>query len=129
MREIAFVFEKIVLCSECALKIEEQRRKKEKTNIHVEHLRFNIVFYHDIDNFLNKIKTKIINKDANSTSDVLLIIDTLLIIDDSRYEFKNKLIFAICQNDEKMIYVNNNFFSKTFFKLVINYIFKMNCDC
>ena len=128
MRETVFAFEKIVLCFECASRIEERRRKRRRTNIHIEHLRFNIVFYHDIDDSLSETKARIIDKDADSTLDVLLIIDTLLIIDCSRYEFKNKLILAVRWNDEKMIYVNNNSFSKAFFKLVIDYIFEMNCD-
>ena len=128
MREIVLAFEEIVLCSECASRVKERRKRKERTNIHVEHLRFNIVFYHDIDDLLNETKARIIDKDADSTSEILLIIDTSLIIDDSRYEFKNKLIPAIRRNDEKMIYVNNNSFSKAFFKLVIDYIFEINCD-
>lgn len=128
MREIVFVFKKIVLYFECALKIKERRRKKEKINIHVEYLRPNIVFYHDINNFLNEAKARIINENAKSTSNVFLIIDISLIIDDSRYEFKNKLISTIRQKSEKVIYVNNKFFSKAFFKPVMNHIFEMNCD-
>ena len=128
MREIALAFEEIVLCSECASRVKERRRRKERTNIHVEHLRLNIVHYHDIDDSLSETKARIIDKDADSTLDVFLIIDTSLIIDDPRYELKNKLILAIRRNDEKMIYVNNNPLSRTFFKLVIDYIFEINCD-
>ena len=70
MREIVFTFEKIVLYFKCASRIKERRKKK--TNIHVEHLRLNIVFYHNINNLLNKTKTKVIDKDVNSTFDVFL---------------------------------------------------------
>lgn len=93
MREIVFVFEEIVLCFKCASRI--KKNEKKKTNIHVEHLRFNIIFYHDIDDLLNETKAIIINKNTNSTLDVLLIINISLIIDDSKYKFKNKLIFTI----------------------------------
>ena len=95
MRKIVFVFEKIMLCFECASRIKKRRKRKKRTNIHVEHLRFNIVFYHNIDDLLNETKAKIINKNANLTFDVLLIINTSLIIDDLKYELKNKLILAI----------------------------------
>jgi len=128
VREIALAFEEIVSCSKCASKIEERRKREERTNIHVRHLRPNIVLYHDIDNFLNEIKARIINEDAKSTSNVLLIVDTSLIINDSRYELKNKLISTIRQKSKKIIYVNNKSPSKAFFKLVINYIFEMDCD-
>lgn len=78
------------------MRIENKKTtKKKKTNIHVKYLRFNIVFYYDIDDFLSETKTKIINKDANLTLHVFLIIDTLLIIDNLKYKFKNKLIFII----------------------------------
>ena len=128
VRENAFVFKEIVFCFECVSKVKERRRKRKRTNIYVKHLRFNIVFNHDIDDFLSEIKASVIDKDANLTFDVLLIVNTSLIINDSRYKFKNKLISTIRRNDEKIIYVNNNSFSRTFFKLVIDYIFEINCD-
>lgn len=128
MREIIFVFEKIILYFECALKKKKRRKKKKKMNIHVEYLRFNIVFFHNIDDFFNETKTRIIDENAKSTSNVLLIINTSLIINDSKYKFKNKLISTIRRKDEKMIYINNKFFSRAFFKFVIDYIFEMNCD-
>ena len=84
-----------MLCFKCASKVEERRKRKKRTNIYVEHLRLNIVFYYDIDDFLSETKVKIVNKNANLTFNVLLIINILLIIDDSKYKFKNKLIFAI----------------------------------
>ena len=128
MRKIVFTFTEIVLYSKFVSKVKKRRRRKEKTNIYVEHLQFNIVLYHNIDNFLSETKAKVIDKDADSTSDVLLIIDTSLIIDDSKYDFKNKLIPTVRRNDEKMIYINNNSFLRIFFKFVIDYIFKMNCN-
>ena len=128
VREMTLAFEEIVSCSECASRVEERRRREERTNIHVKHLRFNIVLFQDIDDSLSETKARIIDKDANSKSDVLLIVDTSLIIDDSRYELKNKLISTIHRNDEKIIYINNNSLSRTFFKLVIDHIFEMNCD-
>lgn len=128
VRKTILAFEEIVSCSECASRIEERQRRRERTNIHVRHLRFNIVLFQDIDDSLSETKARIIDKDVNSKSDVILIVDTSLIIDDSRYELKNKLISTIRRNDEKIIYVNNNSSSRTFFKLVIDHIFKMNCD-
>ncbi len=128
MREIALAFEEIVLCSKCASKIEERRRREERTNIHVGHLRFNIVFYHDIDNSLSKIKARIIDEDAKLTSNILLIVNTSFIIDNSRYELKNKLISTIRRKNKKIIYVNNKSSLRAFFKLVIDYIFEMNCN-
>ena len=65
MREIIFTFEKIVFYFECASKIEKRQKKEKTTNIHVEHLRFNIIFYHNIDDLLNETKIKMINKNAN----------------------------------------------------------------
>ena len=128
MRKTILAFEEIVSCSECASRIEERQRRRERTNIHVRHLRLNIVLFQDIDDSLSETKARIIDKDVNSKSDVILIVDTSLIIDDSRYELKNKLISTIRRNDEKIIYINNNSFSRTFSKPVIDHIFKMNCN-
>ena len=128
VRETALAAGEIVLCSECVSRVEKRRRKGGRTNIHVEHLRSNIVLYHDIDDPLSEIKARIIDEDANSTSNVLLIIDTSLIIDDPKYEFKNKLIPAVRRNNEKMIYVNNNPPPRAFSKPVFDNIFEMNCD-
>ena len=128
MREIILAFKEIVLCSEYASKIKEQRKREKKKNIHVKYLRLNIVLCHNIDDSLSEIKIKIIDKDANLTLNVFLIINTSLIIDDLKYKFKNKLIPAIRRNNEKMIYVNNNSSFKIFFKSVIDYIFEMNYD-
>jgi len=128
MREIVLAFREIVLCLECASRIEERRRREERTNIYVEHLRLNIVLYHDINDSLSETKARIIDKNANLTLDVFLVVNTLLIIDNSRHELKNKLISTICRNSKKIIYVNNNSFSRAFFKLVVDYIFEMNYD-
>ena len=84
-----------MLFFECTLRIKEQQREKKRTNIYVEHLQSNIVLYHNIDDSLNKTKAKVINKDADSTSDVFLVINTLLIINSPRYKLKNKLISAV----------------------------------
>ena len=97
-------------------------------NIHVGHLRSNIVLYHDIDDPLSETKAKIINEDSDSTSDVLLVIGTSLAIDGPRYELKNKLIPAIRRNGRKVIYVNNNPSPRAFSKPVVDYIFEMDCD-
>lgn len=64
-------------------------KKKKKTNIHVKHLRLNIIFYYDVNDSLSEIKTRIINEDANLTSNVLLIVNILLVINNSRHELKN----------------------------------------
>ncbi len=128
MRETALAFEELVSCSECASRVEERQRREERTNIHVEHLRLNIVFFQDIDDSSSETKARFIDKDANLRPDVLLIVDTSLTIESSRYELKSKLILAIRRNDEKIIYVNNNSFSRVFSKLMIDHIFEMNCD-
>jgi len=91
-------------------------------------LRLNIVLYYDIDNSLSETKEKIINQDAKLTSNILLIVNILLVIDDSRFELKNKLISTIRQKSKKIIYINNKSSLKTFFKLIIDYIFEINCN-
>jgi len=128
VRETALAFGEIVLCPECASRVEERRRRGGRTNIHVGHLRPNIVLYHDIDDPLSETKARIIDKDANSTPDALLVVDTSLAIDDPRYELKNKLISTIRQNGGKVIYVNNNPPPRAFSKLVVDHIFEMDCD-
>ena len=59
------------------------------------HLQPNIVLFQDFNNSLSELKAKIINKDTNLKFDVLLIIGTLLIINDLRYKLKNKLILTV----------------------------------
>ena len=128
VRETALAFEELVSCSECASRVEERQRREGRTNIHVEHLRLNIVFFQDIDDSSSETKARFIDKDANLRPDVLLIVDTSLTIESSRYELKSKLILAIRRNDEKIIYVNNNSSSRAFSKLMIDHIFEMNCE-
>ena len=126
--ETALASGEIVTCSECASKVEERWRRGGRTNIHVGHLRPNIVLYHNIDNPLSETKARIIDEDADSTPDVLLVIGTSLAIDGPRYERKNKLIPAVRRNGGKMIYVNNNPPPRAFSKPVIDHIFEMDCD-
>ena len=128
VRETALASRDIVICPECASRVEKLRRRGERTNIHIGHLRSNIVLYHDIDNPLSETKARIIDEDTDSTSDVLLVISTSLAIDGPRYELKNKLIPAICRNGRKVIYVNNNPPPRAFSKPVVDYIFEMDCD-
>ena len=128
MCESVLACRETVSCSECVQRVEEQQRRGQWMNIHVRHLQPNIVLFQDFNDPLSELKARMINKDINLKFNVFLIIDTLLIINDLRYEFKNKLISAVCWNGEKVIYVNNNSFSKTFSKFIINYIFKINCD-
>lgn len=128
MRKTIFAFKKILLCFKCASKIEERQRREERINIYVKYLRLNIVLYYDIDNSLSETKEKIINQDAKLTSNILLIVNILLVIDDSRFELKNKLISTIRQKSKKIIYINNKSSLKTFFKLIIDYIFEINCN-
>ncbi len=79
-----------------------------RTNIHVGDLRPNIVLYHDVDNPLSETKATMIDEDANSTPDVLLVVGTSLAIDGPTYELKNELIPAVRRNGGKVIHVNNN---------------------
>lgn len=128
MRETALASGEIVSCPECASRVEKRRRRKGRTNIYVEHLRPNIILYHDIHDPLSETKARVIDEDADSTPDVLLVINTSLIINGPRYELKNKLIPAIRRNGGKVIYVNNNPPPRTFSKPVVDYIFEMDCD-
>ena len=128
VRETALASGEIVTCPECASKVEERRRRGGRTNIHVGHLRPNIVLYHDIDDPLSETKARIIDEDTDSTPDVLLVIGTSLAIDGPRYELKNKLIPAVRRNGGKVIYVNNNPPPRAFAKPVVDYIFEMDCD-
>ncbi len=95
MRKTTLTSGEIVLYPECALKVEERRRRGERINIHVRYLRPNIILYHDINNPLSKVKARIINKDADLTPDNLLVVSILLAINGPRYELKNKLIPAV----------------------------------
>ena len=128
VRETALASGEIVSCPECASRVEERRRRGGRTNIHVGHLRPNIVLFQDIDDPLSETKARIIDKDANSKPDVLLIVGTSLAIDGPRYELKNKLIPAVRRNGGKVIYVNNNPPPRTFSKPVVDHIFEMDCD-
>ena len=91
-------------------------------------MRLNIILFYDINDPLSEVKARIINEDAKLTPDVLLVVSTLLAIDGPRYELKNKLIPAVRQKGKKVIYVNNKPPLKAFFKPVVNYIFKIDCD-
>ncbi len=128
MRETALASGEIISCPECALKVEERRRRGGRTNIHVRHLRPNVILYHDINDPLSEVKARIINEDAESTPDVLLVVSTSLAIDGPRYELKNKLIPAVRQKGGKVIYVNNKPPPRAFFKPVVDYIFEMDYD-
>lgn len=90
-------------------------------------MRPNIVLYRDIDDPLYEAKARIINEDADSTPDALLVVGTSLAIDGQRYEFKNKLIPAVCRKGGKVIYVNNKPPPRVFFKPVVDHIFEMDC--
>jgi len=95
VRETALASGEILSCPECGSKVEERRRRGGRTNIHVGHLRPNIILYHDINDPLSDTKAEIIDKDANSTPDVLLVIGTSLAVDGPRKELKNRLIPAV----------------------------------
>ena len=97
-------------------------------NIPVGHLRSNIILFNDMYNPLSERKARIIDNDAKSRPDILLIISTSLVVDGARYKLKNKLIPAIHHNKGKVIYINNNSPPKAFFKPVIDHILKMDCD-
>ena len=124
----ALISEEIISCSNCTSMLEEWQTREKRMNIHVEHLWSNIVLFHNIDDSWSKKKASIIDNDINSRPNVLLVIDTSLTIDDSRYKLKNKLILAIHHNSEKIIYVNNRSSLKMFCKSIVDHIFKMNCN-
>jgi len=91
-------------------------------------LRPNIVLFDDINDPLSDTKASIIDNDANSRPDILLIIGTSLAVGGPTYELKNKLIPAIRCNNEKVIYVNNSPSQKPFCKPLVDHIFEMNCN-
>lgn len=128
VREINLASGEIVSCPVCASKVEERRKRGGRTNIHVRHLRPNIVLYHDIDDPLSEAKARIIDEDADLTPDVLLVVGTSLAIDGPRYELKNKLIPAVRQKGGKVIYVNNKPPPRAFTKPVVDHILEMDCD-
>ena len=126
--ETALISGGVVPCPNCASMLEERRTRGKRMNVHVGHLRPNIVLFHDIDDPWSEKKASIIDNDANSRPDVLLVIGTSLAIDGPRYELKNKLIPAIHRNSGKVIYVNNRPPPKAFCKPVVDHIFEMDCD-
>ncbi|KAL9127436.1 MAG: hypothetical protein Q9217_003688 [Psora testacea] len=128
VREAALASGKIILCPECVSRVEERRRRGGRTNIYVGHLRPNIVLFQDIDDPLSETKASIIDKDASSRLNILLVVGTSLAIDGPRYDLKSKLIPAVRRNGGKVIYVNNNLLPKAFFKPVVDYTFEMDCD-
>lgn len=115
-------------CLECESRIESQRKNEARTNIHIEHLRPNVVLLHDIDDSWSEIKANFIDKDSSLRLDVLLIIETSLTSEDSRYELKSKLISMIHRSGENVIYINNKLSFRAFAKPVVDHILKMNCD-
>ena len=126
--ETALASGEVIPCPECASRVKERRRKGGRTNIHVGQLRPNVVLYHDIDDPLSENKARIIDKDAESLPDVLLVVGTSLAIDGPRYELKNRLIPAVRRNGGKVMYVNNQLPPKAFSKPVVDHIFEMDCD-
>jgi len=128
VRETALASGEVVPCPEYASKVEERRRKGGRTNIHVRYLRPNVILYHDINDPLSEIKARIIDKDADLTPNIYLVVGILLAIDGPRYELKNKLIPAVRRNGGKVIYVNKNPPPRAFSKPVVDYIFEMDCD-
>ena len=129
VRETALASGEVVSCPECASRVEERRSRGKRTNIHIGYLRPNIVLYHDVDDPLSETKAKIIDQDANSKLDVLLVVGTSLTVDGPRYELKSNLIPAVRRSGGKVIYVNNNPPPRAFAKPVVDYIFEMDCDC
>ena len=126
--ETALACGEIISCPECESKVEERRRRGERTNIHVGNLLPNVVLFQDIDDPLSEMKASVIDKDAKSKPDVLLVIGTSLAVDGPRYELKNKLIPAVRRNGGKVIYVNNKPPPRPFSKPVVDHIFEMDCD-
>jgi len=116
-----------VSCPNCVSNREERQAKGKRT-IHAGHLRPNIVLFDDIDDPLSDTKASIIDNDANSRPDILLIIGTSLAVGGPTYELKNKLIPAIRRNNGKVIYVNNSPPRKPFCKPLVDHIFEMDCD-
>ncbi len=118
----------ILSCPECESKVEIRRKNGGRTNIHVGHLRPNIVLLHDTDDPWSEVKASLIDKDSGSRPDVLLIVGTSLAIEGPRHELKTKLIPAIRRNGGKVIYINDKPPPRTFAKPVVDHIFEMDCD-
>ena len=99
-----------------------------RINIYVRYLRSNVILYYDINDPLSEIKVRVIDKDADLTPNIFLVISILLAIDGPRYKLKNKLIPTIRRNNRKVIYVNNNPLSRVFSKSVVDYILEIDYD-
>lgn len=125
--ETVLIFEEDILCLKCVLNWEKWQIRKKKM-IHAEHLWSNIVLFNNIDDFLSDTKASIIDHDTKLRLNILLIIETSLTVNDSRYKLKNKLISIIHCNNEKIIYVNNRALWMLFCKFLVDHIFMMNCD-
>lgn len=115
-------------CLECKLRIESRRKNETRTNIHIKHLRSNVVLLHDINDSWSEIKANFIDKDSSLKLDVLLIIETSLTSEGSRYKLKSKLISTIRWSDENVIYINNKFSLRAFAKSVVDHILEINCN-
>ena len=126
--ETIFISGETILYCKCARRVEERRRKGGRTNIHMGYLRPNIVLFQDINDPLSETKARIIDKNADSKPEILLIVGILLAIDGLRYELKNKLIPAVYRNGRKVLYINNNPPPKAFSKPIVDYIFEIDCD-
>ena len=72
------------------------------------------------------MKASIIDYNIKLRSNVLLIISTSLIVNNSRYKLKKNLISVMCCNKEKIIYINNTSSSRAFFKSIIDYILEID---
>ena len=125
--EAALSSGKIVHCPKCTSRVEERRQQKRRTNIHVGHLRPNIVLFNDLDP-LDELKASIIDDDTASRPDLLLIMGTSLAVYGPRRELKDRLIPATRRNGGRVIYVNSQPPPTAFRKPVVDHSFVMDCD-
>ena len=119
---------KVVPCPSCASGVEERRNRGQRTNVHVGHLRPNIVLFDDVDDPLSQRAASLIDDDAESSPDALLILGTSLKVDGPSRELKNRLVPATHRNGGQVVYINNQPPPKAFRKPVTDHAFEMDCD-
>ena len=127
-RESTLISGEEMSCPACVLRVDKRRKNGRRTNIHVGHLRPNIVLNNDDLDPLGKIKASLIDADASSGPDILLIIGTSLAAYGPRSELKSRLILAVYHKGGSVIYVNNKPLPKAFAKPLIDYSIILDCD-
>jgi len=75
------LFRKNILYLQCTSIVKKQRVREARTNIYINFLQLNIVFFYEYDNLLDERKIELIDQNNNLKIDILLIIRISLAID------------------------------------------------